>query len=786
MYDNPQLYPQMFPWLFPYGLGGIGMPRLRGLVGETVQKRWLLMYHDKRFQTDTRFIIVAFNHDQLKAGSTGSRITAKRGNFLDVARKMKGINPDTLKMIAGKLQDGEQFKPSTDEEKACFDVMDQVNHVGGSIHGSLASKKNMRSEVWSLINFRGAPSWFITISPVDNKHPLCIYWADKVITFSPDLREYNDRARLVAKNPVAGARFFKYLVDLFIKHVLRWKQGDGKPGIYGNTAAYFGTVEQQGRMTLHLHMLVWVAGAWRPQDIKDRLMSGDSAFVRDLIAYLESCQVGEFSTGTMADMVEKHGPNAPVKSVDPTQCLPIPPPKCTCPALGMSSCDCQECSSLRAWLDQYNDRVDSVVYGSNVHTCFLRRNVVVNGVHTHHISGKGCINKDGVCTARFPRPIIEISYVDEKGTLHLKKMEARINTITPTTAYCMGCNTDTTPLCSGTAIKESAGYIVDYVVKMGLKTYQIFSSIYDVFGKNTDIWEESKSDADAARRLVLKMANSLTSKIEIGGPMAALYLLGHPDRYSSHSFLPFYWRPYAMDVLKEWEMAAERFDDRERNESAPSQSSFNVRTADLGDEEKDSESEDSDDGESGDEEDDVMISRNNGNFVSRSNMDDYKMRPAALSSVCLYDYVQCSVRKHLSVLKKGRSPYYLYDEAHPLHASHGVVFDISRKDGIVPNFIGPYLPRKDSEDRDYYCCVMLTLFSPWRSGLDLKQSSETWCDAFDAYQFSEHHSTIIHNLYIRYECYDARDDYFSQLKLRVAAQKNNETIADATEEDAEC
>ena len=36
---------------------------------------------------------------------------------------------------------------------------------------------------------------------------------------------------------------------------------------------------------------------------------------------------------------------------------------------------------------------------------------------------------------------------------------------------------------------------------------------------------------EKACKLVIQMVNSLTSKMEIGRPMACLYLLGNPDHY---------------------------------------------------------------------------------------------------------------------------------------------------------------------------------------------------------------------------------------------------------------
>jgi len=48
------------------------------------------------------------------------------------------------------------------------------------------------------------------------------------------------------------------MVETFISDVLG--VGSARRGLYGETNAYYGTVEQQGRLTLHLHMLLWIKG----------------------------------------------------------------------------------------------------------------------------------------------------------------------------------------------------------------------------------------------------------------------------------------------------------------------------------------------------------------------------------------------------------------------------------------------------------------------------------------------------------------------------------------------
>jgi Helitron helicase-like domain at N-terminus len=95
-----------------------------------------------------------------------------------------------------------------------------------------------------MISQLGAPSWFITLLPADSRHPICLYYADKNIEFKPNLRLSNKQNLLVTQNPISAARFFDLMICMSIKHVLGI--GVKHSGLYGNTAGYYGIVEQQG------------------------------------------------------------------------------------------------------------------------------------------------------------------------------------------------------------------------------------------------------------------------------------------------------------------------------------------------------------------------------------------------------------------------------------------------------------------------------------------------------------------------------------------------------------
>jgi hypothetical protein len=67
----------------------------------------------------------------------------------------------------------------------------------------------------------------------------------------------------------------------------------------GKTAGYYGTVEQQGRLTLHLHILLWIENSLTPQEICNKILDSTSDFQEKMVEYLESVCAGEFLTGTM-------------------------------------------------------------------------------------------------------------------------------------------------------------------------------------------------------------------------------------------------------------------------------------------------------------------------------------------------------------------------------------------------------------------------------------------------------------------------------------------------------
>ena len=354
IFNNPQLYPMMFPWLFPFGSGGLGTAS----IGYENQLKHLLMYHDKQFQTDNHFVLIAFHHLQVRKASFASFLACDKASFPEMTNRLLDLDIGSMRTLMNKLDKGSVITSElTDAEQQCFRLLHDLDVIGTHVDGSVTLRKFMRAEIWLLIIYLGAPMWYITLSPADINHPLCIYFAGTDVAYRPDFSQRADAIAKVISNPVAGARFFDYMVRAFIKHILG--VGSNYPGLFGDTEAYYGTVEQQGRLTLHLHLLLWIKKAMSLSDIRAKIMEQDSAFFAAISAYMSDCHQGEFINATMQEVDEaikasKQNPNY----IPPTYTMPTSPPL----PCQIECGSCVECESLRTWQQQFVNETNDLLF----------------------------------------------------------------------------------------------------------------------------------------------------------------------------------------------------------------------------------------------------------------------------------------------------------------------------------------------------------------------------------------------------------------------------------------
>src|ERR1700678_2671096 len=107
-----------------------------------------------------------------------------------------------------------------------------------------------------------------------------------------------------------------------------------------------------------------------------------------------------------------------------------------------------------------------------------------------------------------------------------------------------------------------------------------------------------------------KVANLLSAKAEMGAPMICMYLLGNPDHYTSHSFIPFYWQSYVGEVRRIFKEISE--------EQQPK----------------------------------LMLIKKKNKIVGLSPVQDYMHRAPELEHVSLYEWIRCYEREKMRQRKE--------------------------------------------------------------------------------------------------------------------------------------
>ncbi|TFY61610.1 hypothetical protein EVG20_g6989 [Dentipellis fragilis] len=557
--------------------------------------------------------------------------------------------------------------------------------------------------------------------------------------------------------------------------------------------AEFQLFEEQGRLTLHLHLMLWIKGSLTPKEIPHQ---------------------GEYINSNSSDMANTISTDEPDDEThpDPTLTLPTgPPPDCS--AHRTPKEDCVDCTALQQWCSEYEAITNELIFRCNRHTCH-----------------PGCRSSQYPdCKSRFPRDVYSETTVDpENQCLLLKHKEENLNTFTAALTYLLRCNTDVTSLTSGTAINAITRYVTNYITKSPLKTHTMFEVIKGVFDRNQEYLEGDATMIEKARKLMIQVVNALTVKQEIGAPFASLYLLGNPDHYTNHLFKTFFWlsfvnearsvwpdqetninkyrkkedtkigvtrikgnivgispiedytlRPkeYSDMSLYDWIRLVEKYKipkpNNKRDANKKTSQPSNLMDVDMdictgtrsNKKDKDGDIEmhdltqttlvndtnDEDDCTS----DDSTIVAGDENDTDYEDETEFDGSEDEDDSYNADDSDDDGPRQQKKLKKK---PKFLQE--HPQHETHSIRI-CSENKAKIPNLIGQ-LPRPDKGNKEDYCLTMLTLFKPWRSGFDLKTTEQTWEDSFQLYTFSKRQQEIMKFANIPHECYDAHHDYKAQ------------------------
>jgi hypothetical protein len=278
-YFNPKLLAGLYPTLFCYGLGAPEDQSRPVKVNLREHIRYLLSYNDRRFETNHSFIFVVFNLLQRRDACFHAQLIATKPYFRTSADEIQSLSS---KDIETALESSFKRAYSAESNSKLNKLLQHIKTIGGRVMGSAYSRTALRTRIHALIYNQGLPSIFLTINPADIHSPIALYFAGVKLNLdniqTEQLMNPYKRAEIIASHPVAAAKYFRVLITNILDTMI-------SGGVLGPIKAYFGTVESQGRGSLHLHSLIWLDHDMKPADLKENIQ--DVNFREKLKAYLE-------------------------------------------------------------------------------------------------------------------------------------------------------------------------------------------------------------------------------------------------------------------------------------------------------------------------------------------------------------------------------------------------------------------------------------------------------------------------------------------------------------------
>ncbi|THH18968.1 hypothetical protein EW146_g2114 [Bondarzewia mesenterica] len=648
-------------------------------------------------------------------------------NFEADARVLSSITKEKL-----EVAEREEERNHAISDPAVRALRRHVHATAARVKGSDSARHQLRSQIWSTSVEKGPPTMWITINPCDLHDPIPQIYAGEsidmdqfVATSGPDKAM---RANNIAKDPYAAAKFFHFIIRTVLETLFQIRiSGAGRvwsgKGVLGKVAAYFGTVESQGRGTLHLHQLIWLEGAPSSTEMQGLLQT---EVFRERVTNFIAKNIRAFLPGL--------GSKTEVSAIENEKEIGYNRP----PLPGDESYE----DKIRQWELR-------VARSKQVHTCQRGRCLIVDS--------KGHLR----CKRGAPFSLNDADFIDDAGRWGPKREFAMVNGWMPAISINCRCNNDAKLLTNGGDTKNLTWYVTTYAAKKQNKHHNLSAVMAKAHAYHLDHTNYTDSLCDDQRKMIFRVVQTINHQQELAAPMVISYLMGWDDTYKSHQYSTIFVSSILGAILHEFpnlkpkrrrthgaieNVAPELSDDsidtnRSIGESSEEDSaSLHASTrSEMAVGEQDI--------------DDIVTldTDETGKLYTKSQVVDYRFRGSTLDNMGLIDFFvetyeserSKDLRKHPKKKKtaterqSGRpmNDRVPYATQHPKHKTlHRIIRSIDHN--TLPNFVGFHLlPRSDdTETHDYYCACMLALMKPWRDLCrDLKSADESWQAALESF-----------------------------------------------------
>ncbi|KAF5325922.1 hypothetical protein D9611_000998 [Ephemerocybe angulata] len=688
---NPAWLSWAHPTADPFGIGGFHDPRRRKPIGMEQQLKHLLNVHDPFFENDPELAFDIYNIIRKGAVNTAMNFTVPLSAYSKVVTQIGALQTLHITALREQYRRNPAYTPTTLTEQNVLKVMSSIAPMARNIPGSVSQKIKMRNEIRAIISQRGSPTLFITINPDDYNHPIVSTLATRSSKRSqlPAIRSMDSTSRtdLALSHPVACAQFFDAVMNAFAKIILRCGGRASGPGIFGTCDAYYGTVETQGRGTLHCHMLVWLRNHLPPERLT-QILKTSPEYGAALKVWIDSIMDSGF-VGVRTHSTD-YGPDEHPRQ--PGSQHPASAPE---PRIGEMT--------KENFLLEMNEQVDELLTRFNWHkhngACwkYLRPSEARSPANCR-------FGMDGTLYADTTIDTVE-------GTIQPRRRHPRMTHYNPVITFLLKCNTDIKFIGSGSDAKAFMYYVTDYITKAPLSMHAGLAALSYAIRQGEAkgvLGKGEQRDAENRRAMTIAI-NSMLGHQEISHPQVMSYILGGGECYTNEKFQAYNWAETVRYVEKFCSVELPEESDIAEVPTTPGHDIGGLSVA-------------------------VSTSRNN---ISACNqLLDYIFRPSGepFASMGLYNHIALTrrvsqgKRRDVNVQNGPGTPQAFSSIEHPQFHTHKLGV---RLIAVVPVLLGPKIARRDgtSQERESWARDICILFKPWRHPNELKTALETWIDA---------------------------------------------------------
>ena len=499
--ENPNHLLGSFPCLFPYGVGGFEVGRPLHVTYDR-HAHWALRYKDKRFRKDLYFIFQIFGVIQKRELCASAALQISKRTYLQFEHAIRSLHASDFEKAAQQEHSHERF---TDPTMIC--LRQTLNTVRSKVIGTDESRIRIRSLIWGMCIKKNPPSLWLTINPADTQDPIAqVLCGEEIDLDSFCAIDHRANAAAVAADPFASASFFHLIINAVLQQLLGVK-GYGlhqgliyKKGIFGFVSAFIGTVEAQGRGTLHLHMLLWLKGSVPSARMKSLLQSEQ---------FRERVKIF-IGTNICAHVPDFNG------------------------HLLLSSSKDNAVSFSRP-VDPRRPAYDTFAKAAEFRT--------VRAVQIHQCT-RACLRlfkgRWG-CKRRAPFPLANDAWVDENGDWGPMRLYGFVNNFCPSLVQTLRANHDIKLVTNGESTKNLAWYISKYATKPQDASTNMSALLAKTYAFQPKDQTRSPDLCRLNKKLIQRCANTLSREQELSAPQVVSYLMGWGDRFISHHFETIHW-----------------------------------------------------------------------------------------------------------------------------------------------------------------------------------------------------------------------------------------------------